>query len=203
MLQIHQMIISLLQGCNQTRLRYDDFKIPRISVVGLIALQFIEQLQGMMEERLRVYQKMNNKTLPNHILFYRDGVGDSQYGMVHDHELPQIEEAVRRVAGSNAIRITLLVVGKRHHARFFRMPNDQVKHTNFDGGICVNSDVVAPRHFNFYLQSHKSPLSTARNAHYVVIKNESAYSARELQDVVSLLEYSLLGDSCLIILIDK
>lgn len=149
----------------------------------LLGLQFIEQLKEMMEERLNVYRKLNQR-FPEHILFYRDGVGESQYGMVRDCELPQIEEAVKNVAEPNAIRVTLLVVGKRHHARFFRMPNDKAKHRNFDGGICVNSDVIAPRHFNFYLQSHNSPLATARNAHYVVLKNDSNYSPKDLHDVV-------------------
>lgn len=34
------------------------------------------------------------KKLPDHVLFYRDGVSESQYGMVKSEEIPQIEAAV-------------------------------------------------------------------------------------------------------------
>lgn len=36
---------------------------------------------------------MNNNELPAHIIVYRDGVGDGQLGMIHEHEIPQMEKA--------------------------------------------------------------------------------------------------------------
>jgi eukaryotic translation initiation factor 2C len=49
----------------------------------------------MIEERLGVYFTMNSETLPEHILFYRDGVSESQYGMVRKEELPLIEKGCK------------------------------------------------------------------------------------------------------------
>lgn len=144
----------------------------------------------MVFERLLKYQSKQKK-LPKHLLFYRDGVSESQYGMVRKEELPQIEGACRRVLampGGNKLTmplITLVVVGKRHHARFYPKVEPEDKNKNLPSGTVVDKALVAPKQFNFYLQSHDSPLGTARSAHYVVIENQSNYKAEQLQHVVS------------------
>jgi hypothetical protein len=119
---------------------------------------------------------------PGHILFYRDGVSESQYGMVKDEELPQIEAACTEFGKSDnkpswEPLITLIVAGKRHHARFYPDPAGK---DNLRAASCMDSMVVAPDQFNFYLQSDDSPLGTARTGHYVVITNGSGYNAKEL-----------------------
>lgn len=135
----------------------------------------------MIVERLQCW-RAKNKALPEHILFYRDGVSESQYGMVRETELSQILLACRQVGGTTP-RITLVIVGKRHHARFYSTkPGDP---QNVRSGLVVDSTVVYPKQFNFYLQAHDSPIGTARNAHYVVLENESGYNADELQEIVS------------------
>lgn len=145
----------------------------------------------MVLERLQHYffTGSGNKSLPNHILFYRDGVSESQYGMVRDEELPQIQRAAARaLAGARSggtIQITLLVVGKRHHSRFFKNSHDRDPDKNFAPGLCVDSDVVCHNQYSFFLQSHDSPLGTARSGHYVVIENGSGYTPEQLHDIVS------------------
>lgn len=122
----------------------------------------------MVAERLRhVYQTRNN--LPAHILFYRDGVSESQYGMVKDEELSQIQKAFESIVKENVakdsklkdakVSITLLVVGKRHHTRF--LPTDENDEKNHPAGLCVDSDVIVPHEFSFYLQSHESTWNSA------------------------------------------
>jgi len=143
----------------------------------------------MMTERLAEFAGKKG-SLPKHILFYRDGVSESQYGEVRQKELPQI-----RSACAAAIRtrkksepqpfITLIIVAKRHHARFYDSP---AVRTNLLSGLIVDEQVVAPKRFNFYLQAHDSPIATALNAHYVVLENESNYTADELQKLVSLVQ---------------
>lgn len=105
--------------------------------------------------------------------------------MVFSQELNQIKQAARNIIGNNSSlpKVTLLVVGKRHHTRFF--PSSKSGTENIPCGLVIDHTVVNPQHFNFYLQSHDSPLGTARSAHCVVITNESEYSASELQVVES------------------
>ncbi len=40
---------------------------------------------------------VQNNTMPERIVIYRDGVGDGQLQAVYEHELPQIEETFSKV----------------------------------------------------------------------------------------------------------
>ncbi|KAF7911733.1 uncharacterized protein EAE98_011848 [Botrytis deweyae] len=156
--------------------------------------EFIEDLEGMVEERLEAYYQRNRR-LPKHILFYRDGVGETQYGMVLREELPQVRVACMRMAtkyDGNSPLITLLVVGKRHHARFFpEIPlNAPANGRNLIAGTVVDRNVNDPNRTNFYLQSHDSALGTARTGHYVVIVDESAYGLDRLERVTNNICYT-------------
>ncbi|TGO90691.1 hypothetical protein BPOR_0054g00020 [Botrytis porri] len=150
--------------------------------------EFIEDLQGMVEERLEAYHQYNGY-LPAHILFYRDGVGEAQYGMVLEEELPQVRAAcaslVARYGGASPL-ITLLVVGKRHHARFFP-DNNKLPSRNLPSGTVVDRGVIDPNRTNFYLQSHDSGLGTARTGHYVLIIDETGYGIGQLETITNLI----------------
>lgn len=152
----------------------------------------------MMRERFGRYLEAG-KRMPEHILFYRDGVSESQFGMVKEDELPQIEQAVKDIKSREAFKnkpaaqawdpkITMIVVGKRHHARFFPATADATalgQSGNCQPGTVVDTKVVTPDQFSFYLQSHDSPMGTAKSGHYVVIANGSGYSRDELYRIVS------------------
>jgi hypothetical protein len=185
----------------------------------------------MIQERVEYFYK-HQKFLPDHILFYRDGVSESQYGMVFLDELPQVEAgcaaAARVLAKKNGNvkaswvpGITLLVVGKRHHTRFFptlttpQIQEDKVmqagrdrvaeadsrkgpaekkrappkKHCekNLKPGLVIDHTIVDATRFSFFLQSHESPLGTAKSGHYIVLQNTSNYTSAALEEVVSML----------------
>lgn len=78
----------------------------------------LEALDVMVKERLALWKKTNNK-LPERILIYRDGVSEGQYAMVLTDELDQIRKACDFYGAEPAPKITILVVGKRHHTRFY------------------------------------------------------------------------------------
>jgi eukaryotic translation initiation factor 2C len=175
-------------------------------------------LEGMMKERIIAWY---NKTkehralktaswkarLPTNVLFYRDGVSESQYGMVLDEEKDQILdgcqqafEEVKKDSKNNKFtkgqtwkpKLMLLVVTKRHHARFFpytelRKHEAGDKHIDFSltSGKVINTKVVNLIHQDFYLQSHHSGLGTARSGHYAVIYDDNKYTLQELQQIVS------------------
>jgi eukaryotic translation initiation factor 2C len=74
--------------------------------------------------------------------------------------------------------ITLIVVGKRHHVRFFprtREEGDQ-RSGNCFAGTVIDSDVVNPVEFDFYLLSHGGILGTSRPAHYNVLIDENRFT---------------------------
>ena len=167
----------------------------------------------MMYERFLAWYKKSKETkkgrlLPANVLIYRDGVSESQYGMVLEQEMPEIirgckmafdqlksqDPEVNKVSRS---KFTLLVVTKRHHTRFYPRVGDRHHagtkkynrrlDANLESGMVVDRTVVKPNIFSFYLQSHHSPLGTARNGHYVVVYDENEFreAPLKLQSIVS------------------
>ena len=53
-----------------------------------------------MNEALLEFKKKNGK-FPNKIIIYRDGVGNSQQKAVLNHELPQLQNAIKKVKEEN------------------------------------------------------------------------------------------------------
>ena len=81
--------------------------------------EMVSTLQVMMEERLKAWIRKNGQR-PAKILIYRDGVSEGQYKKVLDEELGRIREACKEIYGADALpQITIVVVGKRHHTRFY------------------------------------------------------------------------------------
>jgi hypothetical protein len=152
----------------------------------------------MVKERLKEWKTTNkdrtdDDILPTSILFYRDGVSESQFKICIEHEVPQIRKAYTELGGNDAgLEITFIVVGKRHHTRFFATASNQsymyskkgmdqntgkpkfTKHINgnLKPGLLVDSVVTNPEPYNFFLQSHIALQGTARPAHYHVLVDE-------------------------------
>ena len=73
--------------------------------------------------------------------------------------------------------ITLIIVGKRHHVRFFPcVQNEGDRSGNCVAGTVVDSDVVNPVEFDFYLLSHGGILGTSRPAHYNILLDENRFT---------------------------
>ena len=86
-----------------------------------------------------------------------------------------------------APKITILVVGKRHHVRFFPMnQNEADKSGNCPAGTVVDTDVTNPAEFDFYLQSHGGLLGTSRPSHYNVLLDENVVVIQVLENEASL-----------------
>lgn len=142
--------------------------------------------------REKAEKKQTNKA-PKRIIFYRDGVSEGQFKQVLDKELPLVQgqsdtlsvgmyslliqdsSAACKELGISP-KITVIIVGKRHHVRFFPAPNVADRSGNCPAGTVVDRDVVHPTEFDFYLQSHGGLLGTSRPAHYSVLHDENGFS---------------------------
>lgn len=137
------------------------------------------------------------KLLPKSILFYRDGVSESQYGMVMCEEkyqilrgcqdaLSELKNKAQSGISRNEIwepRLTLLTVTKRHHSRFYPVEDTNRNNTP---GMVVDTKVIERSHVCFYLQSHYSPLGTARSAYYHLLFDNNNWDLLHLKQVVCL-----------------
>jgi hypothetical protein len=73
--------------------------------------------------------------------------------------------------------ITLIVVGKDHKVVFFPTSNaDGDKNNNCRPGTVVDSDVVSPVEFDYYLYGHAGLLGTSKPAHYNVLVDENNFT---------------------------
>lgn len=140
--------------------------------------------------------------LPKRVLFYRDGVSEGQYEDVRNREIPQIFEAYRAAGDKLKMKtvldpkITFVVVGKRHHTRFFPQREEDMIPTfidragkrrvngNVKAGLVVDQIITHPHDNDFYLQSHGAIAGQGRSAHYYVLRNEMNLDATQLQRLV-------------------
>jgi eukaryotic translation initiation factor 2C len=161
--------------------------------------EVIQDLEDMVLERLKHWSNVNKTLKPTSILFYRDGVSESQYAAIQAVEVRAIKSAFEKFIKSKkpnatpadcAIALTFVVVGKRHNTRFFPAARDQHQddrkgNTNIKPGFVVDSKIVSVPNVDFYLQSHQALKGTARPAHYVMLENGMGLTSGVLQNLVS------------------
>ncbi|TFY78817.1 hypothetical protein EWM64_g5198 [Hericium alpestre] len=132
-------------------------------------------LDMYMKYRQNVEKKAVAASAPKRIIFFRDGVSEGQFKHVLDQE-------ACATLGINP-KITMIVVGKRHHVRFFPQQGQGDRSDNCPAGTVVDRDVVNPVEFDFYLQSHGGLLGTSRPAHYNVLHDDNNFTPDGLQSL--------------------
>ncbi|RDI83459.1 hypothetical protein Vi05172_g6615 [Venturia inaequalis] len=164
--------------------------------------EMIDNLGSMVLERINAWRPTSNgNAWPSNVIYFRDGVSDAQYVQVRQHEVSQIYK-VFEDAGQPRPNITAIIVGKRHHTRFYynpgqsgaqlgKFPRGDIDGSgNFVPGLCVDSNVTHPYYFDFFLQSHQAIKGTARPAHYFVLQDEMSWDPTKLQNFVHSLCYT-------------
>lgn len=154
--------------------------------------EMVTNLENMMVDRLRLWQKKNQNALPQRILVYRDGVSEGQYNIVLEQELPCIQSAIKRLYANNAPKpkISIMVVGKRHHTRFYPTRDGETDRVgNPKNGTVVDRGVTSERQWDFFLQAHTGLQGTARPAHYIVLRDENGLGADGLEQLTHNLCY--------------
>ncbi|XP_050237879.1 protein argonaute 7 [Mercurialis annua] len=150
--------------------------------------EIIQDLGAMAKELLDEFFQEVGK-LPKRIIFFRDGVSETQFYKVLQVELQAIKEACSGFPGYRPL-ITFAVVQKRHHTRLFPCETDvasfqnQFNDENIPPGTVVDSVITHPREFDFYLCSHWGVKGTSRPSHYHILWDENQFTSDELQKLV-------------------
>lgn len=138
----------------------------------------VDALDILLKSRLNLWRK-HNQQYPQNIIVYRDGVSEGQYDMVVNDELPQLKKACRDLYPASDQkagfpRISIVVVGKRHHTRFYVTDEKdaEMRSNNPPNGTVVDRGVTEARTFDFFLQAHRAMLGTARPGHYITVYDE-------------------------------
>lgn len=164
--------------------------------------EMVDDLAEMLKSRLRLWMLRHQQSYPENILVYRDGVSEGQYASVIESELPLLRRACAETYPADLTkrglpRMTIVIVGKRHHTRFYPTHHEKNadKYANPKPGTVVDRGVTEARNWDFFLQAHAAIQGTARPAHYFVILDEifkhrySGNAANELEKLTHQLCY--------------
>lgn len=144
-------------------------------------VEIIDDLKTMAKEQIQHFV-LANRTRPQRILFFRDGVSEGQFAQVLDFELTAMKDACKELDSNYNPKITFVLVQKRHHTRLFpTSPQDADRSGNIPAGTVVDTAIVHPNQFDFFLCSHGGIQGTSRPTHYHVVHDENNFSADELQ----------------------
>ncbi|KAF0548446.1 Piwi-domain-containing protein [Gigaspora margarita] len=167
--------------------------VGRYSMNKKLKNEVIEEIDSIVIDFVKLFEEKSKKFLPEAILFYRDGVAEGQFEIIMENEVAKLIDALKdfyKSRGLSPPKLTFVIMQKRHHTR--AKPNDESKadpkgNGNCKPGTIIDKDIVVPQYFTFFLQSHSSPLGTARPAYYHVIYDETGFS----QDEMHTLTYNL------------
>ncbi|KAJ2485686.1 hypothetical protein IWW37_005869 [Coemansia sp. RSA 2050] len=197
---------TLFLGCDVTHPAPGEQHKPSIaSVVGstdflglryaatLIQLpsrqEMVDKMQEAIVRHLKLFFRKTNAK-PQRIVFYRDGVSETQFTQVRDRELIEIQRACASVEAGYKPEITFLAVLKRHNTRFFPMGRDGDRTGNCMPGTIVDRSVTMPGMTDFYLFAHAAIQGTSRPTHYYVLHDDAKFSADAIQQLTYHLCYT-------------
>lgn len=154
--------------------------------------EIIKDLEEMVGELLEEFF-LTVDNLPCRIIFFRDGVSETQFYKVLKEELQAIRAACLKFPDYKPT-ITFVVVQKRHHTRLFinekNASSCQFLDENIPPGTVVDTVITHPREFDFYLCSHWGMKGTSRPTHYHILWDENDFKSDEVQKLIHSLCYT-------------
>lgn len=117
-------------------------------------------------------QNVNDGRFPKRIIYFRDGVSESQFDMVVKNEIMDLKNLLASANAKHDIMFTVMVATKRHHIRFFPKDDNKDRNGNPLPGTLIETGATHPREWDFFLNSHAAIKGTARPTHYHVLMNE-------------------------------
>ena len=118
---------------------------------------FYEALGIQFEAGLENYRRQNNGRLPDRIIVYRDGIGDTMLHAMKETEINTMQSAVNRkyeACGQSPPNLIVVIVKKRINTRLF--VRDRRGVDNPPPGTIVDTQITKPKFCDFYLVSQAS-----------------------------------------------
>ncbi|KAL4105440.1 hypothetical protein PRIC1_003504 [Phytophthora ramorum] len=150
----------------------------------------IQQLPSMLRELFLAYYD-NTKRKPEHVIYYRDGVSEGQMFDILQTEMRALRKAFKMISEDYNPPVTFVVVNKRHHLRAFPVnQRDADRKGNVMPGTVIDTGVVNPHRFDFFLYGHSGIQGTTVPGHYTVLHDENNMSAEDIQRLTYHLGYT-------------
>nr|XP_010943243.1 protein argonaute 16 [Elaeis guineensis]XP_029116515.1 protein argonaute 16 [Elaeis guineensis] len=159
---------------------------PKLEMIdSLYKPQANGQDDGILRELLVDFYQTSGCRKPSQIIIFRDGVSESQFSQVLNIELDQIIKVYEHLGEATLPKFTVIVAQKNHHTKLFQAGGPE----NVPPGTVVDTKVVHPRNYDFYMCAHAGMIGTSRPTHYHILLNEIGFSADDLQELVHSLSY--------------
>ncbi|KZO91074.1 Piwi-domain-containing protein [Calocera viscosa TUFC12733] len=150
--------------------------------------EIIANIVSMLRTAITAFKK-SARVAPRRILYYRDGVGEGMYEEIAQQELQGIRQAFKELNEAPP-KITFIVVGKRHHLRFYPDKRDEDRSGNANPGLVIDNTITSTIHDDFYLLAHQGIIGTSRPMHAVPIMDENNLSSDMLQGLTFALTHN-------------
>lgn len=138
--------------------------------------EIIDAMPAMFLEVLEYYLKVEKK-LPEKVLFYRDGVGQSFIERTLEAEISGIVAAMAKKYTLRRPKITVVLITKRIGDKLVTADSTPA---NPPAGTVVDSGVVSPDHFSFLMVAQKVTQGTANPTKYQLVYDENDTRPDEL-----------------------
>ncbi|KAI5169234.1 eukaryotic translation initiation factor 2C [Pancytospora epiphaga] len=154
--------------------------------------EIVSEMRSVMRNMLKSHYGAT-KVKPERVVVFRDGVGDSMFDAVFSAEIEAILGSCSDLSPSYRPELTFIVAQKRHSVRFSSNNSNLVPGTIVDGLGDPSSSGKTPAStmvsfskcvYDFYLSSHNALQGTAHPVRYLVLLNESNFSASYLHEAV-------------------
>ena len=133
--------------------------------------EVMDTISSLIEDCIKFYAIKNSKKLPEIIIFYRDGVGISQFNWVTEIEIPGILNGFKKVDPAYKPQFCEILVNKRLDERFLSYADKYGKRSyyNSPSGTWVSTQVVSKNRYDFYLCAQDVTIGTCTPTHYTVV----------------------------------
>ncbi|RLN37082.1 hypothetical protein BBJ28_00025158, partial [Nothophytophthora sp. Chile5] len=150
----------------------------------------IQLLPHMLRDLLLAYYQSTSRK-PEHVIYYRDGVSEGQFYDILQTEMRALRKAFKMISDDYNPPVTFIVVNKRHHMRAFPVSSrDADRKGNVKPGTVIDTGIVDPHRFDFFLYGHSGIQGTSVPCHYTVLHDENKMSAEDVQRLTYHLGYT-------------
>lgn len=137
-----------------------------------------DEISMNMVYALKTYRNVHG-SLPEKILFYRDGVGEGQLHQVFQVEVEKIknrlDEIYKNATNDKVCRLGFIVVSKKINTRFFH------RKQNPHSGTVVDNVITLPERYDFFLVSQSVHQGSVSPTNYNILHDNTGLSADQFQ----------------------
>ena len=142
-------------------------------------------ISSLVSDAIKKYFQANNKSLPDTIIFYRDGVGEGQFREVREIEIPSILQGFAKISPDYKPKFCEVIVTKKINDRFFVPNGGGAKYNNPPSGTWVAETMVSSKNYDFFLCAQNVTQGTCTPTHYTVLYNDTTLA----EDTLAKLTY--------------